>query len=64
MKLTPAIKGQITKAINTNAEIRNGGKLAFFEARAIALATPIIARSKHVPREQAKHAARKYLKAA
>ena len=46
MTLTPAIKGQITKAIKTAAN-------KFTAARSIF--------EKHMPREQAKHAARKYL---
>ena len=49
MKLTPAIKGQLTKAVKAN----NGRQWTFLQVWSIFL--------KVMPREQAKHATRKYL---
>lgn len=61
MTLTPAIKGQLTKAIKTTHAVdatgttyNRGGAPAV-----IAAIRPIFA--KQMPREQAKHAARRYL---
>lgn len=51
MKLTPNIKGQLTQARN-----RWTGPTLFHEVRRVFL--------KHMPLEQAKHAAKKYLKTA
>lgn len=51
MTLTPAIKGQLTKAIKADNTSCFAGK--------IPVVTNIFA--KHMPREQAKHAARAYL---
>ena len=61
MTITPAIKGQITKAIKSTHAIADNG-VTYNRGGApavIAAIRPIFAR--HMPREQAKHAARKYL---
>lgn len=49
MTLTPAIKGQLTKAINANKDKSFGAVI-----RAMVLVL-----SRHMPKQQAKHAARK-----
>jgi hypothetical protein len=56
MKMTPAVKGQLTKALKST-HAPQAGNLAY-GARFNAI-RPIFA--KHMPAEQAKHAARKYL---
>lgn len=55
MTITPAIKGQITKAIKSIPTTHGG---SYAKVTAI---RPIFA--KHMPREQAKHAAKRYLSA-
>jgi hypothetical protein len=63
MTMTPAIKGQITKAIKTTVAVDDNG-VHYNRGGApavVAVIRPIFA--KHMPREQAKHAARKYLAA-
>jgi len=52
MQLTPAIKGQLTKASKAVSVLRNGSNL-YHNILSVFV--------KHMPREQAKHATRKYL---
>jgi len=55
MILTPAMKGQLTKILKANPNTTPGLQLQYrIEAVRAYFA-------KHMPREQAKHAARKYL---
>jgi uncharacterized protein YggL (DUF469 family) len=56
MNITPAIKGQLTKAIKQNKIFYDDGDYMQMVARHICM---ILAR--HMPAEQAKRAARKYL---
>jgi len=58
MQLTPAIKGQLTKAINTASSAAYPNEQRQFVLRGIRHVF-----QKVLPREQAKHAARKYLTA-
>lgn len=62
MTITPAIKGQITKHFNSIVAECEG--LSTVRARNFALYTSAlrVLKSKGLPREQAKHAARKYLR--
>lgn len=60
MTITPAIKGQITKAIGEplTSDLM-GNRRPVDNARRIAVITRVFA--KHMPREQAKHAAKRYI---
>lgn len=67
MTLTPAIKGQLTKAIKqgqsdmaSNVTLENCLDFAFGEKKTIRQRV-IDVFAKHMPREQAKHAARAHL---
>lgn len=67
MKLTPAIKGQLTKAVKRGAEdmhskvtIENCIDFAFGDKKTIRQRV-IDVFTKLMPREQAKHAAKRYL---
>ena len=55
MKLTPAIKGQLTKAVNSLSADNASYGHAMFAIRRIF--------SRHMPSQQAKHAARNYIAA-
>lgn len=67
MKLTPAIKGQLTKAIkqgtaDMHSEVTIDSCLDFaFGDKKTIRQRVIDVFNKYMPREQAKHAARKYL---
>lgn len=67
MKLTPAIKGQLTKAVSqgnkdTTSEVTINSCLdfAFGQKKTVKQRITDVF-NKHMPREQAKHAAKKYL---
>lgn len=53
MQLTPAIKGQLTKALKQANDKSTGNQIVFGTVRNIL--------ARQMPKEQAKHAARKYL---
>lgn len=55
MTITPAIKGQLTKAMNHTLST------SAYDRTAIRFTAMRLVFSKHMPRQQAKHAARKYL---
>jgi hypothetical protein len=60
MQLTPAIKGQLTKAVKidqVHSHGMHGSRYGFCFNRVVAVFQRML------PREQAKHAARKYLAA-
>lgn len=57
MILTPAIKGQLTKAVNSF----KSADLALFNNRVAAFKLVRAIFARHMPKEQAKHATRKYL---
>lgn len=67
MQITPAIKGQLTKAIkqgeeDSTSEVTIDSCLDFaFGKKKTVRQRVIDVFAKHMPREQAKHSARKYL---
>jgi hypothetical protein len=69
MQLTPAIKGQLTKAIkqgklDVSSDVNIDNCLDFaFGSKKTVMQRVINVFAKHMPREQAKHQARKYLAA-
>jgi hypothetical protein len=65
MKLTPAIKGQLTKAMQ--AAHKEWSTVEYIDNRRLDGFKALYARrifAKHMPREQAKHAAKRYLRTA
>jgi len=64
MQLTPTIKGQLTKALNNAREMWNSCEYIDNPRPLLAFQKKEIARVflKIMPREQAKHAARRYLR--
>lgn len=61
MTLTPAIKGQLTKAVKAATETVAGYTPSDKAARFLAFKNVCAVFARHMPREQAKHATRKYL---
>ena len=60
MKISPAVKGQVTRQLKVNGlTAAHPDLVAINEYRRLAVAREVLV--KHMPREQAKHAARQLL---